>query len=402
MPTVLQINASANWGSTGRIAEGINRAAKSIGWETHIAYSRIADTSESHLIKIGSKFDVLWAVLETRLLDRAGLGMRKATNYLISEIQRINPDIIHLHNIHGYVLNYEILFNYLNCTDIKVVWTFHDFWAITGHCYHFSTMKCDKWISECNHCPQHRNYPASWIDYSFRNYHKKKEVFSNAKNLYIVCVSKWVDSFLPKSFLKDKPHTYISNGVNTAIFKPTAGFSHPKIDNKDFIILGVASQWNQGKGLSDFIALSHIIAPDEKILLIGVNENIIAHLPDNIIGLKRIASTKELAQAYSRANVFVSFSQAETFGLTVLEAMSCGTPVVVYNNSAPPYLIGEGTGYVANDRDYTDAYEYIKKIKEADADKFTKTCFNHVHANYDEKDMYRRYIHLYRQIIQEN
>ncbi len=399
MPKVLQINVSANWGSTGRIAEGINLAAQKSGWDTYIAYSRIANSSSSNLFRIGNKFDVLFAVLETRLLDRAGLSMRRATRELIKFIELSRPDIIHLHNIHGYVLNYDILFGYLNNIDVKVVWTFHDFWAITGHCFHFCGIGCYKWKELCFNCPLHKEYPSSISDFSRRNYLKKKKLFSQNPNLTIVSVSEWVDKYLSISFLRKKKHVVINNGVDLNVFKPTVGFNHSMIGSNDFLILGVASQWDVGKGFEDFVELSKMLEQDEKILLIGLSRKMIQQLPNNIIGLERTNSTEELTAAYTRANVFVSFSKAETFGLTIIEAMACGTPAVVYNNSAPPYHITNSTGFVVPDGDYKKAYFCIKKIRKNKTNVYSVNCVRHVQVHYDVRDSYQKYVNLYNELL---
>lgn len=401
-PKVLQINVSANWGSTGRIAEGINRAAQKAGWDTTIAYSRIANPSESKLYRIGGKIDILIAVLETRLFDRAGLAMRHATKKLIEYIKTTQPNIVHLHNIHGYVINYEMLFKYLNKTTIKVVWTFHDFWAITGHCFHFCGVGCCKWKELCYDCPLHREYPSSLTDFSKRNFKIKKESFTANKSLTIASVSAWVDSYIGDSFLKNKKHIVINNGVNISVFKPTLGFSHPEVKENDFLILGVASQWSVGKGFEDFVALSKMLQSDEKIFLIGLPQKMINHLPNNIIGLERTNSVQELTAAYTRANVFVSFSKAETFGLTIIEAMACGTPAIVYDNSAPPYHITDNTGFVVPNGDYCKAYSRIQEVKEKGADYYTHKCIKHARLHYDENEGFQKYVALYNELINRN
>ncbi len=402
MPKLLQINVSANWGSTGRIAEQINQAAKMSGWECWIVYSRFANTSESDLIQIGTKKDVLCAVLETRLLDRAGLSMRKATKKLIQQIELLQPDVVHLHNIHGYVLNYELLFNYLNKTNIKVVWTFHDFWAMTGHCAHFVDINCDKWATGCHHCPKHKSYPSSFTDFSARNYALKKHLFTENTNLHIVAVSEWVAGYIRKSFFKDKDIRVINNGVDLQMFKPTKGFKHPHIKTDDFIILAVASRWTKhGKGLQDYISLSKLLAKDDKIVLVGVSKELIAELPENIIGIVRTNNQEELAAIYSRSNVVTSFSPAETFGMTIIEGYACGTPAVVYDNSAPPSLVTPQTGYVVPDKDYKAAYQAIKRIKKKNKEQYSEACIYLAQSEYDKDKCFSKYLKLYNEIIQE-
>ena len=399
MIKLLQINVSANWGSTGKIAEQINQAANCDCW---LAYSRHANPSASRLIRIGGKLDVLWSVVETRLLDRAGLSMRRATKNLIRQIQTIQPDIIHLHNIHGYVINFKILFEYLNSTSIKVVWTFHDFWAMTGHCAHFIDANCEKWKQGCHHCPKRNRYPKSFTDFSARNYSLKKRLFMANPNLHIVAVSEWVANYVRESFFKDKDVRVIHNGADLQVFQPTAGFIHCEIEPHDFVILAVASRWTKyAKGFQDYMALSKLLTKDEKIVLVGISEELAAELPENVIGIMRTNSQEELAAIYSRANVVVSFSPAETFGMTIVEGYACGTPAVVYNNTAPPYLITPQTGFVVPDKDYKSAYQAIQEIKSKDKEKYSYACIQIARCLYDKDKCFQQYVELYEELLNE-
>ena len=216
---LLLINSVANIGSTGRIAEQIGQAAMKAGWESYIAYGREAGQSQSHLIKIGSQLDVMWHGVVTRLFDRHGLASKRATKKFVSQIEEIQPDIIHLHNIHGYYLNYEILFEYLSKADIPVVWTFHDCWAMTGHCSHFVKIGCFRWKNKCNDCPLLQDYPKSFFDGSERNYSRKRNSFDIEK-LNIVSVSKWLNSVVEESYLSKIDKYIIYNGVDIDLFKP--------------------------------------------------------------------------------------------------------------------------------------------------------------------------------------
>lgn len=402
MPKILQINATANWGSTGTIAEQCNQIAAKNGWETYFAYSRMQNASTSKIIKIGKKSDVLWAVMEARLLDYAGLSMRNATKVLIQKIVEIMPDIIHLHNIHGYVLNYQLLFEYLNQTNIQVVWTFHDFWAITGHCGHFVSANCMKWKTGCYACCLHKKYPSSFFDFSKRNYGLKKSLFSANKNLHIVAVSEWVGNHILESFLKDKNLRVIANGVDLTVFKPTLGFSHPKIKSNTFVILSVSSQWkNNSKGLSDYKEMSKLLKEDEVIVLVGLTDVIIEHLPDNIIGIHRTNNQQELAALYTRANVVTSFSRAETFGLTIVEGYACGTPAVVYNNTALPLLITPSTGFVVENKNYRQAYSAIQQIKLNGKSYYFLACIKLVLEKHSNEKCLLKYMELYEELIKK-
>jgi putative colanic acid biosynthesis glycosyltransferase len=403
MPKLIQINVRANWGSTGKIAESIGIAAINRGWESYIAYGRGDNTSHSHLLKVGNEFDIYMHYGEQRIRDNEGLCSRGATLRLIRRIQEIKPDVVHLHNIHDHYLNYKLLFEYLNETEIKVVWTFHDFWAITGHCMHFVSKDCKRYQTGCHDCPMHKVYPKSFIDRSTKNYALKKRLFSANKNLTIVPVSQWVGDMVKFSFLKDKPIQVINNGIDLSAFRPTLIESIKdtecrenieKLDGK-YVIMSVASQWQFDKGLEDYKQISKMLSDDEVIVLVGVDEELIAGLPYNIIGIKRITNVQELAALYTRADVVAILSSAETFGLTVVEGYACGTPAVVYDNTAPPSLVSPETGFVVPNKDFKSAYDAIQKIKTNGRDFYYHACIRVTRDKYDKSECVEKYISLY-------
>lgn len=407
MPKLLQINVTANWGSTGKIAEAIGVAAMAHGWESYIAYGRCCNQSKSQLIKIGDRWDKYFHFVEQRICDNEGLCSRSATKRLIQQIEEIKPDIVQLHNIHDHYLNYRILFEYLNQTKIRVVWTFHDFWAITGHCMHFISTACARYQSGCHDCLMRTVYPKAMLDKSARNWELKRNLFSANQNLTIVPVSEWVGEQVRKSFLKDKEICVIPNGIDMEVFKPTVfedlhSFSKPlrsffDLTKDKFIIMSVASQWKFDKGLDDYKRISDLLKEDEVIVLVGVDENIIRFFPKNIIGIKRINNPHELAALYTRADVVTILSSAETFGLTAIEGFACGTPAVVYNNTAPPSLITPETGIVVPDKDYQSVYAAIQKLKKCPLK--DEDCITRVRNYFDKNKCFEKYIELYERLI---
>lgn len=400
MKKILQINVTSNWGSTGRISEQCNEYASKAGFECYTAYGRYYTPSKFHTIKVGSQVNVVEHFFEDYLFDNEGLASRCATRSLIKRIQLILPDIVHLHNIHDHWLNYKILFEFLNQTDIKVVWTFHDFWAITGHCTHFVSKSCAKFKTQCEECPFTHGHILPLLKRTTRNFKLKKRLFSSNKNLTIVPVSEWVGENVCQSFLKNKEIRVIPNGVDTKVFKPTGGFSHSKINNNSFIIMAVSSQWKSGsKGLDDYKALSYLLKVDEVIVLVGIPDDAIRQLPNNIIGIKRTNNQQELAALYTRANVICSFSSAETFGLTIVEGYACGTPAVVYDNTAPPSLITPETGFVVPNKDYKEAYVAIQKIKSKGKENYADACIRLANEKYKKDKCFGAYISLYNELL---
>lgn len=397
MPIILQINATVNWGSTGKIAEQINIDAASRGWNCFVAFGRHCNNSKSTLLEVGNKFNVYSHFVENRLLDNEGLASRMPTKNLIETIKEIQPDIVHLHNIHDHWINYKILFQYLNTTDIPVVWTFHDFWAVTGHCAHFVSVNCNKWQYECGSCPLNE----SLIDRSRRNFRLKKKLLLANKNLHIAAVSEWVAGLVKKSFLSNNDIRVIPNGINLNVFRPRPKSEIAGMYDGKFIMMAVASQWKMGKGLNDYIEMSALLKDDELIVLVGVDECTKKSLPDKIIGISRINNQDELASLYSRADVVTSFSSAETFGLTIIEAFACGTPVVAYNNTAQATLVTSTTGYLVPTGDYKAAYQEIQTIRLKGKEYYSDTCLRLVAESYDEKLCSEKYINLYNDLLNQ-
>ncbi len=282
------------------------------GWESYIAYGRNSRPSKSKLIKIGTRWDIFKHLIKTRLFDKHCFGSIKATIQFIHQIEQINPVIIHLHNIHGYYLNIEVLFNYLNKADIPVVWTLHDCWAMTGHCAHFDFVGCEKWKTLCYDCPQKTAYPATFlIDRSKKNHHLKKELFTSVKNLTIVPVSKWLGGVVDQSFLSKFPIQVINNGVDLETFSPQNNTEEIRKKygiGSRFMLMGVATSWSDRKGLDDYVNLSKTFINKCIIVLVGLSSVQIKSLPNNIIGIPRTENILELTKLYSAADIILNLS----------------------------------------------------------------------------------------------
>lgn len=404
MNKLLLINVSANSGSTGRIAEEIGQTAAARGYDCHFGYGRVGRESKAHLIRIGSDWDVRVHGLESLLFDNHGFGSRKATKRFIQEIERIKPDVINLHNIHGYYLNVEILFEYLAKMDIPVVWTLHDCWPFTGHCSYFDRYHCEKWKIGCHHCPNSKGYPKSlFLDRSKANYTRKKELFNRPKNITFVAVCQWMANNVKESFLGGYPVETIYNGVDVDIFHPSDKQSlllsknRMGIDNHKKVVLGVASTWDKRKGLDDFITMSAQLPSDYQIILVGLNDKQIANLPSNIIGIKRTENVSQLAELYSLAEVFVNPTYVDNFPTTNIEALACGTPVVTYRTGGSPEAIDEKTGVVVNQGDMNlllSAVEYVAKNKSV----YTNACRDRAVECFNKQDRFSDYVNLFDKI----
>ena len=400
MAVLLQINVTANWGSHGRIAENIGELAMEHGWKSHIAYGRYANKSKSEIYKIGSAIDIYNHVLQTRVFDRHGLASKQATRRLIEYIDSVAPDIIHLHNIHGYYLNYPLLFEYLQKSEIPVVWTLHDCWAFTGHCAYFDYINCDRWKFHCHHCPALGRYPhSSLFDRSSDNFNDKCKWFTSLKNMTIVPVSDWLASKVRQSFLSRYPIQVIHNGVDTSTF------NYQSVKKEDFglqdkfIVLGVASVWDDRKGLADFLKLRNVLPEEYVIILIGLTNKQIKNLPKGILGIFRTNSVKELAEYYSLADVFVNPTWEDNFPTTNLEAQACGTPVITYRTGGSIEAINKGTGYIVEQGDIPAIVSIITKIKGTGKIPYMHTCRDHIVKNFENSNTYQQYLYLYNTVL---
>lgn len=333
----LFINTVAGYGSTGRIAAEKCRELMAQGHTCVLAYGRMnTGCGDIETVRIGSDWDVKRHALRSRLLDDSGFGSRRATVAFLKWVKEYDPDVIWLHNIHGYYLHIGELFTYLRTCGKKILWTLHDCWAFTGHCVYFDFIQCEKWKHGCHNCPQTHTYPGSFLlDRSRENYEKKRLLFTGIPNLSLTVPSHWLERRVQQSFLKAYPVEVIHNQVDRRVFKPSPGDFRVKygLENK-IILLGVASVWEERKGLKDFVALSKLLDDRFQIVLIGLNQKQLSALPDGILGLPRTDNVGQLVQAYSAADVFVCPSTEETFGMTVLEACCCGCKTVVYRDTA--------------------------------------------------------------------
>ena len=404
MKKLLQINTVVNYGSTGHIVESIGEEVLRHGWESYVIYGRKPRDSKSRLIRIGNAVSILWHYIQREFFDRSALASTKATKRLLKKIDEINPDIIHLHNLHGCYLNIKVLFEYFAQREFQIIFTLHDCWSMTGHCGHFTALGCDKWKTGCFDCPQIRN-EKFWplvLDRSKYNYNLKRELFANIENLTLVPVSYWLERVVKESFLKEKNTYVICNGIDTVVFTPQKNLD--KIRQKynippKLILLGVANVW-ENKGLDDFLLLNEKITDDVVIVLVGLSKKQINRLPAKIIGIERTESKEELAQLYSLADLFINPSVEETFGLTTVEAMACGTPVVVYNSTASPVLVTTETGFVVSPHDIEGIKRCVDIICEKGKDIYNLTCRQRVLRYFDKDKQNKMYYSLYCDLIQ--
>lgn len=406
MPTLFQINTVCNSGSTGRIAENIGLLALSQGWESIIAYGHGQVKSASTAYKIGSESAFYWNTAVARVLDNDGFCYGNNTKRLLDYIKKVKPDVIHLHNLHGFYLNITELLTALSKLNVPIFWTLHDCWSFTGHCPHFEYVGCQKWLTQCEHCPKKKDYPSSWgLDQSRRHYIEKKRLVGALKNLTLVTPSLWLARLVKLSFLKSFPVVVINNGIDLGTFYPRNSVALRQrfsLENKK-VILGVTGAWTELKGLRFMVEQSERYSAEEyQVVLVGLTAKQKKQLPSTILGLERTESIDELATLYSMAEVYVNPTLEDNFPTTNLEALACGTPVVTFDTGGSKEAIIESNGstsgaygLVTKARNTKALCEAIDEVLKNGKAYYTKNCVTRARTLYQAEDCNKQYMELY-------
>lgn len=359
---ILIINSVCGIRSTGRICTDLATALEAQGHEVRIAYGRetVPERYKRFAVRIGNDLDVRAHGVLARLYDADGRGSVQATKKFISWVEEYDPDVVHLHNIHGYYINTKILFDYLIKRNKRVIWTLHDMWSFTGHSGTCDIVNCEKWKMGCSNCPVYRGYPKSYIDRSKANYNRKKKLFSAVQDMTIVTPSRWLAGLVSQSYLKDKKIQVIPNGIDLGQFYPLENdFKKAHgIENK-ILLMGCSTWWGQGKGLSDFYKLAEKLDDRFAIVLVGLDKSQINGLPQGIIGVERTNSTKELTQIYSAADVFLNLTYRDNYPTVNLEALACGTPVITYRTGGSPECLDGRNGIAFEKGDIDGVIKYL-------------------------------------------
>ena len=404
MPKLFQINVVANSGSTGKIAEQIGMLSMADGWDCYMAYGRWCYNSSLELYKIGSKRDVYLHGLKSILFDKHALGSKRATKALIEKIQQVHPDIIHLHNIHGYYLNLPLLCDFLAEYGKPIVMTLHDCWTVTGHCVHFQDINCDKWKTGCNHCPNLKGYPKSlFIDNSKNNWNIKRQSFQKILPLLtIVPVCNWLSDIVSQSYLKEAARKVIVNGIDLDVFKPTDNISEIRtayqVNNK-YVILAVSNGWNSTKGLEDILWLRDKLSDEYVIVMIGVSPKQKKNLPQGIIGICKTENVKQLAELYSMADMFLNPTYQDTLPTVSIEALACGTPVISYDTGGSADIVDENVGILIERGNRDTLLSSIKEIKSRGKVAYQESCREKALNIFNNQKCFADYLKLYKELL---
>ena len=399
---VVQINC-VSYGSTGHIARAIHQKAQSEGIESWVMYG-VGPEAEHGCVQISNQLDYRFHTYFGRLTGLHGYYSKGVTKNLLRELDEINPDIVHMHNLHGDYINIGLLFDWLKSRNQTCVFTLHDCWLFTGGCAHFTMAKCHRWLDSCGKCCQQNVYPKSYLfDTSRKCLKDKKEWFNGLNDVHITTVSQWLGLEAKKSYLGRYPVETIYNGIDTNVFQPIKSNVREKygIPHASIMVLGVSSIWNdKRKGLNQFAALREILPSEYCIVLVGPNEEQKKSMPNGVICISRTENQKELAELYSTADVFINVSPEETFGLVTAEALACGTPAIVSTETACPEVIEQKSGIAIDTLDIKKLSDSVQRICSANFKYIHRNdCIKRITENFTLKKMTDEYIALYKGIM---
>lgn len=395
---VLIINVVCGIKSTGRICTDLAEELERQGNIVKIAYGRdnVPEQYKKYAVRIGNDISVNIHGIKARLFDASGFGSRWSTYQFLKWVDEFDPDVVHLHNIHGYFINIELLFEYLKTKRKRVIWTLHDCWAFSGHSALCDAAKCQRWVTGCFSCPQKKEYPKTYLDRSKYNWKEKKRIMGQMPNMTIVTPSNWLANAVKKSYLQEYTVKVIHNGIDLSLFKNiSSNFRRQhNLSNKN-ILLGVASTWNELKGYYDFIKLAKLLDDSYRIILVGVSEKQKRDLPSNIIGIKRTESIQELVQIYSASDIFLNLTYCDTYPTVNIEAISCSIPVITYETGGSPESVRQGLGKVVEQGNIKELIEAIKAVKVEISEGKYKMLSTHRYDEFDNEQAIQKYMTLY-------
>lgn len=392
---ILQINAVKDFGSTGRIMTELHENLKKNGYESVIAYAEGEVQPGDYLI--GNKFDRKIHAILSRITGLQGYFSYIETRKLIKFIKKENPDIVRLANLHGNFINIKYLLKYFGEKNIPTILTLDDCFYYTGKCCHYTIDNCYKWRYGCNNCKRLKKDNKSWFwDRTFKMWSDKKNLYEKIDNLTIIGVSDWIVKEAKDSILSSSKRIIkIYNWIDMDIFKKIQRIE--EFESGKFYIIGVASKWNESKGLKYFLEISKYLNNDERIILIGKIDRKIV-LPSNISIYGQISNQEVLARYYASADVMLQLSQEETFGKVVAESLACGTPVITTKSTANPELINEECGIVLDQLNAENIIDAIRSVKEKKSYNYSKKCRKFACENFDKNKLIKEYINLFEEI----
>ena len=394
---VLQINPVSGIRSTGRICLEVAKLLEKRGDECMILYGRehAGKEAEQYSLKCGNIVTNVLHYLTYMLTDNEGKGSYFTTGRFIKAIRAFGPDVIHIHNLHGHYINYGRLFRFLAKENIPVLFSFYDCWMFTGGCTHFDYIGCEKWKTLCSHCPNQSKYPLDRYlpDHSKKNYLKKMRAMQSVKKKILSPGSEWMEGLVRQSFLKENEIVTVQSGIDLGRFVHKDSDIAKKHHLTKKIILLVASQWTMQKGLAYVKPLAEKIGDRYHIVLIGELRDKQFTLPDHVLHIEQTHDQEEMIMWYSAASVYVNVTLQETLGLTNIEALACGTPVVTFDSGGCKECVDPSCGIVVSRGDFDGLYEGIISVLENGG--FSPEACRKKSENFDKNQCYQKYLALY-------
>lgn len=399
---VVQINLTYGIGSTGRIVADIDKTLLANNHESYIVCGYTNNNSNKRVYTMQTLptiWDMRKDIFLSRMTGRMGYNSKRETRMAIDWIKDKNPDIVHLHNIHGNYINVQMLFNFLKSSGVHVSWTLHDCWAFTGRCSNFETTRCEQWKTGCKKCPSMDIYPISYFfDFSKKMWADKYNLFTSLKKMYIITPSKWLENYVSQSFLRKYEIRTIHNGIDLDVFKPLEVQK-----GKRSIILGVASSWCANKGFYDIFDLDAGLDHEKyKIILVGLNERQMKILPKTITGVKRTHNVNDLVRLYSFADVFINPTYQDNYPTVNLEAIACGTPVITYKTGGSSESVDESVGVVINKGNIEGLRSAVKKVINKKELFDGNTCREYALKHFSKENSYGEYISMFESAVEGN
>ena len=397
---IFQMNTVCGIKSTGRIAAEIGKLVEADGGQCMIGCGAnfVPDWAQHMAYKTLSVFKrKVYSVL-TRYLDADSCFNAIGTWRLTRQMERFQPDVVHLHNIHGGYLHAGVLFRYLQKKNIPVVWTLHDCWPFTGHCAYFDYCGCDKWQTQCHTCQQQRSYPVCLgVDGSKRNHKRKRRQFTSLKNLTMVTPCQWMTQPLGQSYMGQYPVRVIYNGVDLNSFRPVESDIRKRygVENGK-LVLAVAADWDERKGLRYLVKAAQQLGSEYHVVVIGVSKAQAEALPEGMIGIEHTANVQELVEWYSAADCLANPSMEDNMPMVNLEALACGTPVATFRTGGCPEAVDADTGIVVEKEDVDGLCNAIRRLAPK-TEECKQACLKRA-QQFDAARTFENYLALYREL----
>lgn len=402
---VLHINAVYGVGSTGVIVEDIHKLSMKNGIESCVAYSTTPRDPEGipFGFAIGKTLGKKAHALLCRINGKQAYFSRPETKKLLKYMDKVKPDIVHLHNLHSNYIHLNMLLDYLAKKDISTVITLHDCWFYTGGCFHYTNAKCDGWLKGCGNCPKKKaDTPALFLDCSAKILKDRAKYFGAIGDLTVVGVSEWITNEGTRTFLKGRRALPIHNGINTEFFVDTPSSIKDKLGIQDkFVLLGMSNKWLLSINKEALNYFSANMPKDAVMVIVGCNEEQRASLPENVIGMDYIHDRETLRQVYSMADVFVNCTREESLSLVNVEAQCCGTPTVTYRNTGAQETVDNVNSFSVETENYQALFEKAMEIKANGKAKYSQGCRKFVVGKFDREENYKKYIELYKTVYSE-